>query len=103
MFFGSLTCRDAIAAGLFGLARGAMLAALLFLLVPLLMTAIPLDPQLTAAELTELMVRSGCDGIYYSKSFAETIAAMQRDARVRITQYIPIEEVYDLVIEDLVK
>ena len=33
---------DAAAAGLFGLARGAMLLALLFLLVPLALTAVPL-------------------------------------------------------------
>ena len=61
------------------------------------MTAIPLDPQLNAAELTELMVRSGCDGIYYSKSFSKVIAAMRQHPDVRITEYIPIESFYTLV------
>ncbi len=61
---------DAIAAGLFGLARGAMLAALLFLLVPLLMTAIPLDMFrnfLSGSALAgRFMNTSFFTGIYFS-------------------------------------
>ena len=63
------------------------------------MTVIPLDPQLNADELTELMVRSGCDGIYYSKTFAHVIEQMQRTPDVRLTEYMPIEDFYSLVAE----
>ena len=55
---------------LFGLARGAMLAALLFLLVPLLMTAIPLDvvrEMLSGSALAaRFMNTSFFTGIYFS-------------------------------------
>ena len=63
------------------------------------MTAIPLDPKLPAEDLTELMVRSGCDGVVYSKTFAPAIAMMQAGENVRLTAYIPIEQFYDLVQE----
>ena len=61
------------------------------------MTAIPLDPKLPAEDLTELMARSGCDAIVYSKAFADAIAMMQADETVTLTEYIPIEDFYALV------
>ena len=61
------------------------------------MTAVPLDPKLSDEELTELMVRSGCDAIFYSKLFAPAVAMMRADQNVRITEYIPIEDFYALV------
>jgi long-chain acyl-CoA synthetase len=62
-------------------------------------TAIPLDPKLHAEDLTELMARSGCDAIVYSKSFAPAIDRMRADENVRLSEYIPIESFYDLVQE----
>ena len=63
------------------------------------MTAIPLDPQLNDAELTELMVRSDCDAVYYSKTFSSAVEMMQKTPDVKLTEYIPIESFYDLVAE----
>ena len=63
------------------------------------MTAVPLDPQLNDAELTELMVRSDCDAIYYSKTFIPAVEMMQETPDVKLTEYIPIESFYDLVAE----
>ena len=63
------------------------------------MTAIPLDPKLPAEDLTELMVRSGCNAIVYSKTYAPAIAMMREDENVRLTDYIPIEAFYALVQE----
>lgn len=61
------------------------------------MTAIPLDPKLHDDDLTELMARSACDAIVYSKAYANAIARMQADETVALTQYIPIEDFYALV------
>ncbi|MBQ7541303.1 MAG: AMP-binding protein [Clostridia bacterium] len=61
------------------------------------MTAVPLDPKLSAGELTELMVRSACDAIYYSRHFAPVIEMMREDENVRLAEYIPIEDFYTLV------
>ncbi len=61
------------------------------------MTAIPLDPKLPAEDLTELMERSSCDAIVYSKTYADAIAMMQADPNVVLTEYIPIENFYALV------
>ena len=63
------------------------------------MTAIPLDPKLPAEDLTELMVRSGCNAIVYSKTYAPAIAMMRENENVRLTDYIPIEAFYALVQE----
>ena len=63
------------------------------------MTVIPLDPQQSAEELTELMVRSDCDGIYYSRTFEPAIEMMRKSPDVKLTEYIPIESFYDLVEE----
>ena len=61
---------DWAVSALFGLARGAMLAALLFLLVPLFMTAIPLDifrEMLSGSTLAaHFMNTSFFTGIYFS-------------------------------------
>ena len=61
---------DWIVSTLFGLARGAMLAALLFLLVPLFMTAVPLDifrDMLSGSTLAaRFMNTSFFTGIYFS-------------------------------------
>ncbi len=54
---------DAAVAALFGLARGAVLLALLFLLVPLMMTAIPLD------EFRVLVADSRLAGVFMNPTF----------------------------------
>ena len=61
------------------------------------MTAIPLDPKLNDEELCELMERSGCDAIYYSRDFESAVARMRADKNVRLTEYIPIEDFDALV------
>ena len=44
-------------------------------------TAVPLDPKLTAEELTDIMVRSGCSGIYYAEEFLPVIEMMKKKRR----------------------
>lgn len=63
------------------------------------MTAIPLDPKLSDEELTELMVRSDCDAIYYSKAFCKAIERMRQTEDVQITEYICIENFDALIAE----
>ena len=62
------------------------------------MTAIPLDPKLTDADLTDLMVRSGCDAIYYTKDFSSAIEMMKNTDGVKITEYLPLED-FDKLVE----
>ena len=63
------------------------------------MTAIPLDPKLSDEELTELMVRSDCDAIYYSQAFCKAIERMRQTDGVQITEYICIEDFDALIAE----
>ena len=63
------------------------------------MTSIPLDPKLPYDELTELMVRSGCDAIYYSDEYTPAVEMMKNDPEVKITEYIKIEDFYSLIDE----
>ncbi len=60
-------------------------------------TAIPLDPKLPFEELAELMVRSGCDAIYYSDEFAGAVELMKKTEGVVLKEYIKIEDFYDIV------
>lgn len=62
------------------------------------MTAIPLDPKLTDTDLTDLMVRSGCDAIYYTKDFSSAIEMMKNTDGVKITEYLPLED-FDKLVE----
>ncbi len=62
------------------------------------MTAIPLDPKLTDADLTDLMVRSGCNAIYYTKDFSSTIEMMKNTDGVKLTEYLPMED-FDKLVE----
>lgn len=61
------------------------------------MTAVPLDPKLKNPELVDLMVRSGCNAIYYSEDFADTIEAMKQNPDVKITEYLKLEDFDELV------
>ena len=63
------------------------------------MTAIPLDPKLTAEELTDIMVRSQCDGIYYDRDFQAAIDMMKADENVAISEYICLNDFDALVAE----
>lgn len=62
------------------------------------MTAIPLDPKLTDADLTDLMVRSGCNAIYYTKDFSSAIEMMKNTDGVKLTEYLPMED-FDKLVE----
>ena len=61
------------------------------------LTCVPLDAKLTDAELTELMERSGCSAIIYTKDFAGAIKMMQASEKVVITEYIRMEDFDELV------
>ena len=63
------------------------------------MTAVPLDPKLTDEELTDIMVRSQCDGIYYDRDFQSAIDMMKADENVVISQYICLNDFDSLVAE----
>ena len=58
------------------------------------MTCIPLDPKLPDNEIVELMVRSGCNAVFYSKDFEKTVGLMKADPNVNITEYLPMEDFY---------
>lgn len=61
------------------------------------MVSVPLDPKLSDDELVELMIRSGCDAIYYSTDFNNAIELMKSNDDVKIKHYIKIEDFYTLI------
>lgn len=61
------------------------------------MTCIPLDPKLPDNELAELMVRSRCDAIFYSRDYEKTVELMKADPDVVIKEYLLLEDFYSLV------
>ena len=62
-------------------------------------TSIPMDAKLMDDDIIEIMVRSGCDAIYYSKDFAGTIEKMKANEDVKIQLYMKIEDFYDMIAE----
>ena len=62
-------------------------------------TAIPLDAKLMDDDIIDIMVRSQCDAIYYSKDFAGTIEKMKKTDGVNISLYMKIEDFYDMIAE----
>ncbi|MCQ2480421.1 MAG: AMP-binding protein, partial [Clostridia bacterium] len=62
-------------------------------------TAIPLDPKLADEDLADIMVRSGCDGIFYTGEFNSTIKMMQENKDVVLSQYINLDDFDNLVKE----
>lgn len=62
------------------------------------MTAIPLDPKLPNDDLTDLMVRSGCDAIYYTNDFSPAIEMMKTNPEVKLTEYLKLED-FDKLVE----
>lgn len=69
------------------------------------MTVIPLDPKLCDEDLTELMERSGCDAVFYSGAYESAVAMMRADDKVRLTEYIPLDD-FDALVQqghDLLK
>ena len=62
-------------------------------------TAIPIDAKLMDDDIIDIMVRSGCDAIYYSKDFAGTIEKMKQADGVKIQLYMKIEDFYDMIAE----
>lgn len=61
------------------------------------MTAVPLDPKLSADELTDIMVRSGSNAIYYTDEFQSVIDLMKSNPDVVITEYILLNDFDSLV------
>lgn len=62
-------------------------------------TAVPLDPKLPDADIVDIMVRSGCNAIYYSSDFDSTVELMKKTEGVAVEHYIKIEDFYSLVEE----
>ena len=60
-------------------------------------TAIPLDPKLPKEDLTDLMVRSGCNAIFYTEDFAPAIEMMKENPEVKLTEYLKIEDFDEIV------
>ena len=60
-------------------------------------TAIPLDPKLPKEDLTDLMVRSGCNAIIYTEEFAPAIEMMKENPEVVLTEYLKIEDFDEIV------
>lgn len=60
-------------------------------------TAIPLDPKLPKEDLTDLMVRSGCNAIFYTEDFAPAIEMMKENPEVVLTEYLKIEDFDEIV------
>lgn len=63
------------------------------------MTAVPLDPKLPDADIVDIMVRSGCNAVYYSSDFAGTVELMKKTEGVAVEHYIKIEDFYSLIEE----
>lgn len=61
------------------------------------MTAIPLDPKLPYDELADLMVRSGCDAIYYSEEFSDAVEVMKNTPGVKLGTFLKIEDFESLI------
>ncbi len=62
-------------------------------------TAVPLDPKLTDEELTDIMVRSQCEGIIYTDDFKSAIDMMKADENTALTEYIRLNDFYALIAE----
>lgn len=63
------------------------------------MTVIPMDPKLPDEDLTDIIVRSDCDAIIYSKDFVSSIEMMKKTEGVVLTEYIKLEDYYDIIEE----
>lgn len=61
------------------------------------MISVPLDPKLTAQELTDIMIRSQCDAIYYTDDFQSVIDVMKSTDGVVISEYIRLDDFDNLV------
>ena len=63
------------------------------------MTVIPMDPKLPDEDLTDVIIRSDCDAVIYSKDFISSVKMMQNTEGVVVTEYIPLESFYDIIEE----
>lgn len=59
--------------------------------------AVPLDAKLPDADLADIMVRSGCNAIYYTSDFNKAIETMKNTDGVVIEHYIKLEDFDELV------
>ncbi|MBQ8029718.1 MAG: AMP-binding protein [Clostridia bacterium] len=60
---------------------------------------IPLDAKLMDDDLVEIMKRSRCDAIFYTREFESAIEKMKADEDVTLSLYIKIED-FDKVVEE---
>ncbi|MBR6531593.1 MAG: acyl--CoA ligase, partial [Clostridia bacterium] len=61
------------------------------------LTCVPLDPKLTDEDLTDLMVRSGCKAVIYTKDFNSAVKMMQSTDGVQIEHYVKMEDFDEIV------
>ncbi len=62
---------------------------------------LPLDAKLMDDDLVDIMVRSKCDAIYYTRDFDTAIEKMKSNENVVISHYIKMEDFDSLVAEGL--
>lgn len=60
---------------------------------------IPLDAKLMDDDLVEIMKRSSCDAIFYTREFESAIEKMKANSDVNLSLYIKIED-FDKIIEE---
>ncbi|MGN0469002.1 MAG: AMP-binding protein [Acutalibacteraceae bacterium] len=60
---------------------------------------LPLDAKLMDDDLVDIMIRSQCDAIYYTKEFDSAIEKMKSNDEVVISHYIKIEDFDKLIAE----
>ena len=60
---------------------------------------LPIDAKLMDDDIVDIMKRSKCDAIFYTREFESAIQKMKDDDDVVISKYIKIEQFYDLVAE----
>lgn len=60
---------------------------------------LPLDAKLMDDDLVEIMIRSKCDAIYYTRDFDSAIEKMKNNENVVIEHYIKMEDFDSLVAE----
>ena len=60
---------------------------------------VPIDAKLMDDDIVEIMVRSKCDAIYYTREFESAVEKMKANKDVAISLYIKIED-FDKIVEE---
>ncbi len=60
---------------------------------------LPIDAKLMDDDIVDIMIRSKCDAIFYTREFDSAIEKMKANEKVVIKDYLKIEQFYDFVNE----